>query len=72
MPEEHPRAYPLECRSKIIELIVRAVDRKISQPFELSNQTIRNWIRHGDHDTGKRTDGLTSEERTELSCCVRK
>ena len=38
----------------------------LAAEFELSNQTIRNWIRQADLDAGKRTDGLTSEERTEL------
>jgi transposase len=67
MAKKHPRAYPLEFRAKIIEL-VRAGrgPEDLAAEFELSNQTIRNWIRQADLDAGKRTDGLTSEERTEL------
>jgi transposase len=38
----------------------------LAAEFELSNQTIRNWIRQADLDAGKRTDGLTREERAEL------
>ncbi len=67
MAKKHPRAYPLEFRAKIVEL-ARAGRRPedLAAEFELSNQTIRNWIRQADLDTGKRTDGLTSEERAEL------
>jgi transposase len=67
MAKKHPRAYPLEFRAKIVEL-ARAGRRPedLASEFELSNQTIRNWIRQADLDAGKRTDGLTSEERAEL------
>ena len=67
MAKKHPRAYPLEFRAKIVEL-ARAGRRPedLAAEFELSNQTIRNWIRQADLDAGKRTDGLTSEERAEL------
>ena|ERR1700734_1836337 len=67
MAKKHPRAYPLEFRSKIVDL-ARAGRRPedLATEFELSNQTIRNWIKQADLDTGKRTDGLTSEERAEL------
>ena len=67
MAKKHPRAYPLEFRAKIVEL-ARAGRRPedLAVEFELSNQTIRNWIKQADLDTCKRTDGLTSEERAEL------
>jgi transposase len=66
MAKKHPRAYPFEFRTKIIEL-ARSGRRpeELAAEFELSNQTIRNWIKQADLDTGKRTDGLTSEERTD-------
>jgi len=56
-----------EFRAKIVEL-ARAGRRPedLAVEFELSNQTIRNWIKQADLDAGKRTDGLTSEERAEL------
>ena len=31
----------------------------------VSEQTLRNWVRHGDVDAG-RAEGLTSDEREEL------
>ena len=38
----------------------------LAAEFEPTAQTIRNWMRQGDIDAGRRHDGLTTEERTEL------
>jgi transposase len=61
------RAYPLEYRQRIVEL-VRAgrSPEELSREFEPTAQCIRNWIRQADRDDGRRADGLTTEERTEL------
>ncbi len=61
------RAYPLEYRQRIIEL-VRAgrSPESIAREFEPTSQCIRNWIRQADRDDGRRVDGLTTDERTEL------
>ena len=66
MPKSH-RAYPLEYRQRIIEL-VRAgrSPESIAREFEPTAQCIRNWIRQADRDDGRRGDGLTTDERTEL------
>ena len=37
-----------------------------AKEFEPSGQTIRNWVTQADLDEGRRTDGLTTEEREEL------
>jgi transposase len=59
--------YPLEYRQRIIEL-VRAgrSPESLAREFEPTAQCIRNWIRQADRDEGRRSDGLTTEERTEL------
>jgi len=59
--------YPLEYRQQIVELVRAGRSPKaLAQEFEPSEQTIRNWVKQAELDTGQRTDGLTTEERAEL------
>jgi len=65
---KHPWSYPPEFRHKIVELIRSGrstVD--ISQEFKLARQTISNWVKQDDLDTGRRSDGLTSAEHAEIT-----
>jgi transposase len=66
MPKSR-RPYPLEYRQRIIEL-VRAgrSSESLAQEFEPTAQCIRNWVHQADRDEGRRGDGLTTDERTEL------
>jgi transposase len=67
MPRSH-RAYPPEFRQQLVDL-VRAgrSPEELSREFEPTAESIRNWVKRADLDTGRRTDGLTSDEREELS-----
>jgi transposase len=67
MPKSRP-PYPPEFRRQILDM-VRAgrTPEELAQEYEPSAQTIRNWVVQGDRDTGRRTDGLTTAEREELS-----
>ena len=68
MPKRHRGPYPPEFRRRLIEL-VRAgrTPESLAKDFEPTAQAIRNWVRQADRDVGTRTDGVTSEERTELA-----
>ena len=68
MARKHPRSYPPDFRQKVIELARsgRRLDDLASE-FQLAPQTVRNWVKQADLDTGVRKDGLTSEERVEFS-----
>jgi transposase len=68
MARKRPHAYPPEFRQQIVELARagRGLDDLASE-FGLARQTVRNWVKQVDLDSGRRTDGLTSEERSELS-----
>jgi transposase len=52
----------------LVEL-VRAgrTPEELGREFEPSAQTIRNWVEQSDLDEGRRDDGLTTQERAELS-----
>jgi transposase len=66
MPRPHP-PYPHEFRAQIVAL-VRAgrSPEELAEEFEPSGQTIRNWVKQADLDEGRRSDGLTTDERDEL------
>jgi len=60
-------AYPLEFRRQIVELFRNGRTlRELSEEFEPSRETIRNWIKQADLDAGHRSDGFTTPEREEL------
>jgi transposase len=67
VPRTRP-PYPPEFRAEAVRL-VRTGGKLIGEVAEdlgVSEQTLRNWIRQGDLDDGRRTDGLTSSEQEEL------
>lgn len=66
MPGSHP-PYPPEFKRQMVEL-VRAgrTPQELSREFEPSAQAIATWVKQIDLDEGKRSDGLTTEEREEL------
>ncbi len=61
------RPYPAEFRHRMVDL-VRAgrSPESLAGEFEPTAQAIRNWVRQADRDEGRRADGLTTDERTEL------
>jgi transposase len=66
MPKSR-RPYPREYRQRIIELVRGGRSPSSSaREFEPTEQCIRNWVRQADRDEGRRSDGLTTDERTEL------
>jgi transposase len=67
MPKTH-MPYPPEFRRRMVEL-VRAgrVPEALARDFEPTAQSIRNWVAQSDRDEGRRADGLTTDERAELT-----
>ena len=66
MPKTH-RPYPPEYRERLIELVRSGRSpESLAKEFEPSAQCIRNWLRQADRDAGRRDDGLTTDERSEL------
>ena len=67
MAEKRP-PYPAEFRRQMIDL-VRAgrSPEDLAKEFEPSAQAIRNWVAQADRDEGRRGDGVTNAERSELA-----
>jgi len=62
-----PPPYTPEVRAEAIRL-VREGGRSPAEAAAVvgcSDQTVRNWLAQADRDAGWRSDGLTTEERTE-------
>lgn len=59
--------YTADFRQQMVEL-VRAgrSPAELAKEFEPSAQSITAWVRQADRDSGRRKDGLTSQERDEL------
>jgi transposase len=66
MPKSR-RPYPLEYRERMMELVRSGRSpESLAKEFEPTAQCIRNWIRQANRDPGRRQDGLTTDERSEL------
>ena len=61
------KPYPPEFREQLVAL-VRAgrTPEELAREFEPTAQSISTWVAQADRDAGRRTDGLTTAERTEL------
>jgi transposase len=62
-------AYPAEFRAEAVRLARTGQPSiaQIARDLGVSDGALRNWIRQADLNEGRRTDGLTSAEREELT-----
>jgi transposase len=60
--------YPPEFRAQIVELARSGRSlSSLAKEFEVTDTSIRNWLRQADLDQGRRHDGLSSDEKAELA-----
>jgi putative transposase len=60
--------YPPEFPARVVDLVRSGRTLlSLSKEFGVTDTTIRSWVRQADLDRGRRTDGLTTEEKQELS-----
>ncbi len=73
MAKKRP-TYPPEFRHRVLELVRdrAAPCCRMSREFDVSRQSIMNWLKQDDLDSGRRDDGLTTDERKELRSCAAK
>ena len=62
------KPYPPEFREQLVALVrTGRTPEDLAREFEPTAQSIANWVAQGDRDAGRRTDGLSTAERTELT-----
>ena len=67
MPRTH-RPYAAEFRQQLVELVGSGrTPEELAQEFEPCAGAIRNWVAQQERDAGRREDGMSSDERQELS-----
>ena len=60
--------YKPEFRAMVVELHrAGRTTASLVKEFGVSDLTIRTWVKQADLDTGRRKDGLTTEEKQELA-----
>ena len=60
--------YAPEFRQQILELVrLGRTPEELAKEYEPCAETIRNWVKQADLDSGKRQDGLTTDEKAELT-----
>ena len=72
MPKTH-QPYPSEFRSEAVHLATSPghTISGVSRDLGISSETLRKWVRQDDVDAG-RSEGLTTEERSELTALRRR
>ena len=63
------RAFTEEFKADIVERCLKG-DRSVTQvahDFDLTVSAVHGWVRQAEIDAGTRSDGLTTEEKEELS-----
>ena len=68
MPRRYTKPFPPEYRAEAIRL-VREGGRDINgvaATLGVSDQSLRNWVKQADIDSGRLKNGLTTDERHEL------
>lgn len=60
--------YPQQFREQAVRLVRESQKtiEQIAKDLGISHQSLRNWVKQVDLDSGQRTDGLTTEEHEEI------
>ena len=67
MPRTKP-PYPPDFRARMIDLVRSGrTFSSLAREFGVTETSLRSWVRQADLDTGRRADGLTTDEKQELA-----
>jgi len=63
------KMYPQEYKDEAVELyrLGNTTYAEVARRLGVSGETVRNWVVQKDRDEGRREDGLTTDERGELT-----
>ena len=63
------RSFTPEFKAEVVELVRQPGKTAggVAKELDLTETAVREWVRQADLDAGRRHDGLTSEERSELA-----
>ena len=69
-----PPPYPPEVREEAVRLVREGGlgFGEVAKVVGCSDQSVRSWVAQADRDAGRRTEGLTTEERAELATLRRR
>lgn len=68
MPKPFHAPYSPEFRRRMVDLVKAGRGpESLAREFKVTAVTIRKWVVQADLDAGRRTDGLTTDERKELN-----
>jgi transposase len=62
------RFFPPEYKAEVVELICSTGKTvgQVARELDLTETAVREWVKRGDLDAGRRSDGLTTAEGEEL------
>ncbi len=68
MPRRYTSPYPPDFRTEAVRLVREGKQpiSRVAQDLGVSTESLRHWVKQDALDSGRRKDGLTSEERKEL------
>lgn len=67
MAQRYTTPYPPKYKSEAVRLVHSGVSIvQVAKDLGVNDQTIPNWVKQTDLDSGRRKDGLATEERQEL------
>ena len=68
MPGGFHAPYPPEFKAEAVRLVWEGgrTISDVAQSLGVTTESLRQWLKQADLDAGRRSDGLTSDEREEL------
>lgn len=63
------RSFTPEFKAEVVELVRQPGNTagSVARDLSLTETAVRSWVKQADIDTGRRSDGLTSDERAEMA-----